>query len=98
MSDVKFVAYNSATAKLIRKVVKRAKAGGLVSGADETLDLTMDLSATHANGCPIDWARLLEADDFNFAHDVRGIQSHIDRNTGQLTRSFLPRFAEKQAA
>ena len=36
---------------------------------------------------------LLDADDFNFKHDLSGIQNCIDRKTGQLTRNFRPRFA-----
>lgn len=76
--------------RLIDKIVDRAFAGGL--GLDGTrLDLDMDLCATHANGCPMDFAKLLAADDFNFAHDIYGIRRHIDRTTGKLTRCFLPR-------
>lgn len=57
----------------------------------------MDLTATHANGCPLDFDRLLVADDFNFSHDIAGIQRHLDRSTGQLTDCFLPRFAARQS-
>ena len=53
----------------------------------------MDVTATHANGCALRLAELLEADDFNFAHDLYGIDRHLDRNTGKLTDHFLPRFA-----
>jgi len=61
------------------------------------MDLRMDLAACHANGCPMDFERLLAADDFNFFHDVCGIQRHIDRRTGQLTDFFHPRFASRQS-
>lgn len=54
--------------------------------------LRMDLSACHANGCPLDFERLAEADDFNLLHDVVGITRHISRETGQLTGHFMPRF------
>lgn len=53
--------------------------------------LTMDLTACHANGCPIDLAKLLDADDVTFGHDITGIQRHIDRRTGRLRRAFGPR-------
>lgn len=53
----------------------------------------MNLSACHASGNPLDLQRLLDADDFNFAHDVFGIDRHIDRSTGQLLDFFSPRFS-----
>ncbi len=57
----------------------------------------MDLVACHANGCPLDFERLSDADDFNIAHDVFGIRRHLDRETGQLTDHFLPRYAAKES-
>jgi len=67
----------------------------------DRLNFVMDLTATHANGCPLKLAELLAADDFNFAHDVAGIYRHLDRNdssptAGKLLNCFLPRFAQKQ--
>lgn len=64
----------------------------------DRLSASMDLTATHLNGCPLRLRDLLEADDFNFAHDVGGIAGHIDRSTGKLTRCFLPRFFDSEAA
>lgn len=57
----------------------------------DPLSLQMDLIACHANGCPLDFQRILDADDFNFAHDVFGISRHINRETGELQNCFLPR-------
>lgn len=59
------------------------------------IDIIMDLTACHANGTLLDLAGLLEADDFNFAHDVWGIGDHIDRVSGKLTRCFVPRYASR---
>ncbi|SEK36863.1 hypothetical protein SAMN04515666_101340 [Bosea lupini] len=56
----------------------------------------MNLCACHANGCPLDFTRMVGADDFNLAHDVFGIDRHLDRDTGRLTDHFLPRFAKRQ--
>lgn len=56
------------------------------------LDTIMDLSATISQGCPLRLQELLDADPFNFAHDVGGIRRHIDRTTGKLGGCFLPRF------
>lgn len=65
-------------------------------GAD-VLSLTMDITACHCNGCPLDLTRFLAADDFNFAHDFAGIHRHIDRTTGKLGDCFLPRFHAREA-
>ena len=61
---------------------------------EERRTLRMDLCAV-GGSCPMDWDRLIEADDSNFAHDVFGIRRHMDRTTGQLGGCFLPRFAKK---
>lgn len=74
---------------LVAKIVDRAEA---IYGEINRLNLMMDLEATHANGCRMDFARLLAADEFNFMHDVSGIARHIDRTTGKLRNHFLPRF------
>ena len=58
------------------------------------LDLIMDIEATHNNGCPLQLATLLKADNFNLVHDVNGIQTNINRKTGKLENCFLPRYAK----
>lgn len=84
----------SADAALIGKVVVRA-----MSKTDiDRLELAMDLTACHSNGTPLDLARLLQADEFNFLHDIYGINRHIDRSTGQLNNHFRPRFAQHDNA
>ena len=60
------------------------------------LTVEMDVTAAHANGCPLDLERLLAADDLDFAHDVWGIVDHIDRETGALKGGFHPRFARRE--
>lgn len=57
----------------------------------DRMTLNMDLVAVHVGDCPMDFGKLLKADDFNFFHDVFGIMNHIDRNTGKLRDCFLPR-------
>jgi len=59
----------------------------------EKMTLVMDLSATHANGCPLKLRELLDAERGTFAHDVGGIIKHINRETGQLEDCFVPRLA-----
>jgi hypothetical protein len=83
----------------LRRVVTRALA--LFASAEieyDKMSAQMDLVATHANGNPIDFERLLAADDFNFAHDVLGIYRHINRETGKLDDFFVPRFSRREMA
>lgn len=83
--------------KLIDACIDRADQLGLLDGWYDRLTATMDLVACNANGCPMDFQRLLDADDFNFMHDITGIANTMDRDTGKLARLFLPRMAKKEA-
>jgi hypothetical protein len=56
----------------------------------------MDLSATHANGCPLDFERLLAFPEFDYMHDIVGIHNHIHRGTGKLLHCFVPRCAKPE--
>ncbi len=79
---------------VISKIAKRARKLGFDR---DQVSIMMDLEATHANGCPMDFGRLLEADDFNLLHDVGGIARHLNRETGELEDYFLPRFRDRDA-
>lgn len=59
----------------------------------DRLEADMDITACHANGTPLKLEALLNANDFDFAHDVFGIHRHINRETGELQDCFLPRYA-----
>lgn len=85
---------------LVQQIVERAmQHPKRVLFDGDRMGLTMDIEATHRNGNRLDLARLLAADDFNFWHDVAGIQGMLDRNTGKLTNFFVPRCsAPKKAA
>lgn len=84
---------------LIVAIVDRAEGTSLMLPAfGARMNLVMDLTATHANGCPLDLEGLLAAEPFDFAHDVAGIQRHINRETGQLEDCFLPRYSRRDAA
>lgn len=76
--------------KIVDRAVKMARAHNTKL---DRLSLHMDVTACHANGCPLKLEELLGADDFNFSHDVFGIRRHMDRTTGRLTDHFLPRFS-----
>ncbi|MGJ5032281.1 hypothetical protein ACQR1I_35965 [Bradyrhizobium sp. HKCCYLS2038] len=89
---------SAADAALVRKIARRARELLLTVRIDiPALDMSMDLTATHANGCPMDFERLAAADDFNLMHDVGGIARHLDRKTGKLAGGFLPRFHRRDS-
>jgi hypothetical protein len=78
---------------LIDRIVKRARRESpdqFMGGRDE-LDLNMDITACHLNGCPLDLQKLLDAPRGPFGHDVGGIRRYLDRTTGKLTGFFDPR-------
>ena len=77
-------------AALIDQIVKR-------DGSNDPLTLHMDLCAVHANGCPLDFGKLLAFSDGDFLHDIRGIQRHINRRTGALGDCFDPRCSISEA-
>lgn len=80
---------------LIRAIVQRVTASDAVSNLKlHPLEISMDITACHCNGCELDLRKLNEAPLDTFLHDVLGINRHIDRNTGQLTDHFLPRCAK----
>jgi hypothetical protein len=82
-------------AKTISEIVKRAERASDAYGWPRIRDLAMDITACHANGCPLDLERMLAADDFNFAHDITGIHANLDRSTGRLGNQFVPRYAAR---
>lgn len=86
-------------AKIIREIADRAfticKRHKLRN--IKRLDLEMDVTAVHANGCPLRLVDLLEADEFNFSHDIFGIHRHLDRETGKLGDCFSPRFHQRKS-
>lgn len=82
----------------ISRIAKRAKRE--FPNSVSVIDVTMDLAATHANGCPLDLEKLERAPDFDFAHDIMGIRRHLDRDDnsptgGKLLNCFVPRCAKR---
>lgn len=59
----------------------------------ERLDFIMDITTVHFGGNKLRLTDLLEADEFNFIHDIAGINRHLDRATGKLTDAFSPRYS-----
>lgn len=77
----------------VKKVCDRANKGPGHDWKPTRMDLMMDIEATNANGCPLDFDKLLGFSDLDFFHDVYGISEHLDRQTGKLQNCFVPRCA-----
>lgn len=77
--------YNIDTA---RSISLRAENSGLLR--DDKTSLMMDLECVTRTFC-LDLEGLLAADDFNFLHDVTGIQMNLNRKTLLLENNFIPR-------
>ena len=84
---------NTENKETIMKIIDRAVVKNLLMF--DRLSLKMDLdTAIKEFNLKVD--ELLAADDFNFAHDIVGIQNHIDRSTKTFINHFLPRYANTQ--
>ncbi len=89
---------NKDESKLISKIAARAVQMAKEQGADyDHMPAMMDVEACHCNGMPLKLQELLDADNFNFSHDVFGIANHINRETGKIERFFVPRFYDSKA-
>lgn len=82
--------------RLIDAIVARANAMLDARGMPLPAAMDMDITAAHLNACRLDLQRLLDASDFDFAHDVFGITRHINRETAQLGAHFVPRAAHRE--
>jgi len=71
------------------RAVDVLRAAGLNCSKTEAL---MDIDYVN-EVCPLRLNELLNADDYDFAHDIFGIYRHFNRQTKQLEDCFLPRFA-----
>lgn len=76
--------------KLFMKMVDRAEALNLLMF--DRLSLMMDLEEAHKQ-FNLRLEDMFNADDYNFAHDIVGIQKHLNRETRDFN-FFVPRFAK----
>jgi hypothetical protein len=93
MVDIDWGKITREEAQLIMKIVQRYRK--VSTRLFDVMSLDMDISACHISN-PLRLKELLEADDFNFVHDVVGISNNINRTTGKLENCFLPRFTKRQ--
>lgn len=75
---------------MIIKIVERADKMNLL--AFDRLSLTMDLDCVNEL-FNLRLQQLLDTDNFNFSHDIVGIQNNLNRQTRQMENCFVPRFA-----
>ena len=54
----------------------------------------MDITICHSEAREMKLEELLNAPLMDFAHDVFGINQHLDHDTHKLTDCFLPRYAK----
>lgn len=74
-------------------VIKIANRAHELLGADR-LTFVLDITYCIEGGCNLDLNGLLNADEFNFRHDIAGIHNNLDRETKKLNNYFVPRFAK----
>lgn len=80
---------------LIKEIAERASALAMKYGKPfPWRTAMMDVTACHEGGCPLKLKDLLASSDADFAHDVWGINRHLNRETYKLEGGFLPRFAD----
>jgi len=82
--------------RMIFAITRRIK--NEIATPDDTQTVMMDLTACHANGCPLRLNEMLTADKFDLAHDYYGIRNNLNRSTGQLEGCFFPRFGLVEVA
>lgn len=77
--------------ELIVKIAKRAEEMDLVMF--DRISLIMDLECADEE-FDLRLEELLAADNFNFSHDVAGIQNNLNRQKRKMGNTFVPRYAE----
>jgi len=83
-------------ARRLDRIMKRA-AARFEWTKDQVLNVRMSVIAVHANGNPIDFAKLEAFDDFNLSHDLGGMDRHVSHETGGLQNFFSPRSSRRDA-
>lgn len=75
------------------EIAQRAEKMGVYDGERSTLLMDIESADNVFNMRLEDW---LNADNFNFAHDIVGIVNNVDRSKFPATNfhNFLPRYAE----
>lgn len=82
--------------EVLVKILDRAEKLGVMSRtAYPRMTLLMDLENVDEE-IGLDFDKLLATDNYNFTHDIAGIQGHINRTSKTLENCFLPRCAKQK--
>lgn len=81
---------NKETFLKIVDIAKRAEEKNLLMF--DRMSLIMDLKCVNEE-FNLRLEDLLNADDFNFSHDILGIQNNLNREERKMENLFVPRFA-----
>lgn len=76
--------------ELIVEIAKRAERKNLLMFDRMSLIIDLEQATEQFN---LKLKELLNADNFNFAHDICGIQNNFNRETLKMENCFLPRYA-----
>ena len=87
----KFTATNLELLTML-KIVKRAESLGVDYG--DRLTRMMDIEVAH-NTNPLNLEEMLNGDDSDFLHDILGIATNLNRETGEIENCFSPRFSAR---
>ena len=61
----------------------------------DKLDMMLDMEYANRD-CPLKLQELLNADEFDFWHDIFGIYKNLNRQTKKLENCFVPRYAKPE--
>lgn len=78
---------------LIVKIANRAS----IILKRKKIDYLMDIELVHQT-VGLRLTDFLEADTYDFWHDIFGITENLDRETGELKNNFVPRFAKVEVS
>lgn len=84
---------NKEQMELAMEIVNRAEKLGLMQSDSLTAIIDLGKATEHFN---LRLEDMLNADEFNFAHDFVQIQNDINRDTGKFSGRFVPRFAGRE--
>lgn len=80
--------------QLIQAIARRAVAFYERMGTNVLpVYIATEISYVHNQVIRLRLQDMLDADDFNFMHDIAGIHRHLDVKHDRLNDCFLPRFA-----
>lgn len=83
---------NQKNVDLIIEIVDRAWES-MKSHYTDKLDMMLDMEFANRD-CPLKLQELLDAEEFNFWHDILGIYKNLNRKTKKLENCFMPRYAK----